>query len=473
MGEKGLTEGAARLDRIYSWGEISCSKAEYFPTAFSDHLGLLVSVTLPDLSPVVEPNFRPYFKVKPEVATDQRFLALVTETVANWLPAKDKMPLLEWWDLLKSDVKAAAKAITKERKNERKQELSFLMILQARLESKISSAPEIWSLSPNSNSPKKGLLPGSRKGQRKFSSMQTSQRLRRASTLSFSTTKNSNRAGKELQSSNSRTTKENWSRATRNVSPFSKGKPALSLTTWPPWTLKPRTNSWKEWRRCSQKETTPSSINQSLTKTSKPVCSAWTGTRPRAAMASPAWCTWRAGTPSAAPERCDQRNCQGGQVAWVHEELLFGVFFKIGEGELHQNQGQTKALSSPDRLQDPLRNPGWAPQKDRESYHFPSSVLCWLQKGLTSCLSHQKRDRVCERSAVIETDFVSAFDLMTVNWVLMVLRKKGCSEQFVRVLQSIYKDSDTFVSCIINNEVQERILNKKKNIKQGCRRCYE
>ena len=43
---------------------------------------------------------------------------------------------------------------------------------------------------------------------------------------------------------------------------------------------------------------------------------------------------------------------------------------------------------------------------------------------------------MCERSAVIETDFVSAYDLMTVNWVLMVLRKKGCSEQFVWVLQS-------------------------------------
>ena len=73
-----------------------------------------------------------------------------------------------------------------------------------------------------------------------------------------------------------------------------------------------------------------------------------------------------------------------------------------------------------------------------------------------------------ERAAVIETDFVLAFDLMTVNWVLMVLCKKGCSEQFVRVLQSIYRDSDTFVSCIINNEVQERILNKRKNIKHGC-----
>ena len=58
---------------------------------------------------------------------------------------------------------------------------------------------------------------------------------------------------------------------------------------------------------------------------------------------------------------------------------------------------------------------------------------------------------------------------MTVDWVLMVLRKKGCSEQFVWVLQSIYRDSDSFVSCIINNEVQERILNKRKNIKQGCR----
>ena len=57
MGEKGLTEGAARLDRVYSWGEVSCLKAKYCLAAFSDHLGLQVNIILPDLAPVVEPNF--------------------------------------------------------------------------------------------------------------------------------------------------------------------------------------------------------------------------------------------------------------------------------------------------------------------------------------------------------------------------------------------------------------------------------
>ena len=138
MGDKGLAEGAARLDMIYAWENLTCSKAEYFPAAFSDHMGLSVSISLPDLSPVVEPNFCTYFKIKPEVAADQRFQALVSESVQNWLPAKEMMPLLEWWDCLKSEVKAAAKTVTRDRRNERKHELSFLMTLQAHLAAKVS-----------------------------------------------------------------------------------------------------------------------------------------------------------------------------------------------------------------------------------------------------------------------------------------------------------------------------------------------
>ena len=94
MKDQGLTEGAARLDRFYGWGDIPVSKAEYFPAAFTDHWGLSVNLTLPALSPVVEPQFRTYFKVKPEVATDPRFKALVSETVKAWLPAKEKICLL-------------------------------------------------------------------------------------------------------------------------------------------------------------------------------------------------------------------------------------------------------------------------------------------------------------------------------------------------------------------------------------------
>ena len=139
MKDQGLTEGAARLDRIYAWGDLRCSKAEYFPAAFSDHMGLSVDISLPALSPVVEPHFRTYFKVKPEVATDSRLQALVSEAVRNWLPVKERMPLLEWWECLKSEVKAVAKMVTKDRRNERKEELAFLMTLQAHLAAKVSS----------------------------------------------------------------------------------------------------------------------------------------------------------------------------------------------------------------------------------------------------------------------------------------------------------------------------------------------
>ena len=60
--EEELSEGAARLDRAYSWGKILCNQAVYFPAAFSDHFGLQVDISLPAKAPAVVPNFRPYFK---------------------------------------------------------------------------------------------------------------------------------------------------------------------------------------------------------------------------------------------------------------------------------------------------------------------------------------------------------------------------------------------------------------------------
>ena len=57
----------------------------------------------------------------------------------DWLPAKERMPLLEWWEVLKSEVKMAAKMVTKDKKNERKEELNFLMTLQAHLAAKVSA----------------------------------------------------------------------------------------------------------------------------------------------------------------------------------------------------------------------------------------------------------------------------------------------------------------------------------------------
>ena len=147
----------------------------------------------------------------------------------------------QWWDLLKSEVKAAAKTVTRERKNERKQELSFLMIVQAHLASKVSSGdlkslPELKLAQERitswfENIAKEVFLHANIKEVEEsehtlifhHEKLQTSRK--RASILKLK-----NHQG-------------DWSKATRDVPPFSKGRPALSLTTWPHWTPKPRMNS--------------------------------------------------------------------------------------------------------------------------------------------------------------------------------------------------------------------------------------
>merc|ERR1712004_497000 len=91
-----------------------------------------------------------------------------------------------------------------------------------------------------------------------------------------------------------------------------------------------------------------------------------------------------------------------------------------------------------------------------------SQAVCLTRDAIESVKPSQK-------AVLYETDYISAFDLMSIDWILKVLLKKGCSKSFVQTLRNIFQDEDTYVSCVINNEVQERILNRRKNIKQGCR----
>ena len=56
---------------------------------------------------------------------------------------------------------------------------------------------------------------------------------------------------------------------------------------------------------------------------------------------------------------------------------------------------------------------------------------------------------------------------MSVSWIWKVLRKKGCSSVFTSWLSSIYELTDSFVIPIVNNEPQARMINKRKNIRQG------
>ena len=101
----------------------------------------------------------------------------------------------------------------------------------------------------------------------------------------------------------------------------------------------------------------------------------------------------------------------------------------------------------------------------------PSILDSKAQEELLSFVDEvfTEADKPTQKVVLYETDYVSAYDLMSIDWILKVLLKKGCSKSFVQTLRNIFQDEDTYVSCVVNNEVQERILNRRKNIKQGCR----
>ena len=89
--------------------------------------------------------------------------------------------------------------------------------------------------------------------------------------------------------------------------------------------------------------------------------------------------------------------------------------------------------------------------------------VCRARNAIESVKSNSKG------CAIFETDFVSAFDRMSVSWIWKVLHRKGCSRIFTSVLQNLYEYTDCYVTCIINNEQQKRLVNNRKNIRQGDR----
>ena len=117
---------------------VSSVGAEYLGAPFSDHMLLLVSIESTAANPIADNPFKPHFKIKPDIAKDELFQARVHQTTEEWEKAKDKLPLLVWWDYLKKDIRLVAKQTSKEKADEQKALLNFLMVAQSHLSRKVS-----------------------------------------------------------------------------------------------------------------------------------------------------------------------------------------------------------------------------------------------------------------------------------------------------------------------------------------------
>merc|ERR1712155_469038 len=64
-----------------------------------------------------------------------------------------------------------------------------------------------------------------------------------------------------------------------------------------------------------------------------------------------------------------------------------------------------------------------------------SEAVCLTRDAIESVKPTQK-------AVLYETDYVSAYDLMSIEWILKVLLKKGCSKSYVQTLRNIFQVED-------------------------------
>ena len=68
--------------------------------------------------------------------------------------------------------------------------------------------------------------------------------------------------------------------------------------------------------------------------------------------------------------------------------------------------------------------------------------------------------------AILDLDFVAAFDLQVFSWVFAVLKAKGVSQDVISRIRNIYQNCVTIP--VVNNIRGRPIQNRRENLRQGC-----
>ena len=134
--------GATRIDRSYSYGGLTPVDAKYVNVAFSDHLSYIVSVEVPEqLQTLLSPKTRTFFKTTPAIVKDKIFQARLSNCMKEWMEVKSfGVPVLTWWEcLIKPGIKKIAIERSKEVNKQRRGYLNLLMMRQCHLSKKLQS----------------------------------------------------------------------------------------------------------------------------------------------------------------------------------------------------------------------------------------------------------------------------------------------------------------------------------------------
>ena len=66
---------------------------------------------------------------------------------------------------------------------------------------------------------------------------------------------------------------------------------------------------------------------------------------------------------------------------------------------------------------------------------------------------------------ILDMDFIAAFDWLVMDWVFLVLKKKGVSQASIKRIQNLYSSNITI--CVVNNKMGRSFLNKRMSLRQG------
>ena len=471
MSGSGLTQGGSRLDRSYLKGNLRTVRSEYVGASFSDHMLHLTSVECPEASPHLGQHFKPYFKVRPEIAKDEEFQARVHQITQEWQRAKAHLPLLVWWDLLKKDIRQAAKQIGKERAKEKKSTLNFLMLAQAHLSKKVSKGeldflPKLKSVQLQINKWFDDLAEKIKLHSR-AQDMQESEKVRIFHYEQFYRTNNRSSITKLKTSAGIIEGHDKCAKFLNNevASLFGKeveldeeAQEELLDEVEPVFT--PDDNEML------QAEISDEEVKMSLHRSNKkasPGCDGLTYL-----VYEQCWGSLgkhlcevirevvRVGTPS---------------VSMQHSLLVFSPKPGKGASLLPRDKRRLSMLQSDWKV---LTGVLAARLRKTEGHTLSQQQYAAGKRRINHAIS-QARDTVENVSpnqkgcALVEMDFQGAYDMLSLRWTWKVLLKKNCSPAFVSTMQQLYELSPSYLISTINNQQQPRILNKRSNIKQGDR----
>ena len=136
-------EGATRIDRCYSWGNIRVQEAEYIVVSFSDHLAHVITFDTSSSQSKKSNRKKSLYKIKHFVIEDDIFQNNVRNSFPEWIILKDGLSPTFWWEnIVKPGIKSIALSREKEINEKRRRKLAALQLrLSYHLRNLKKSAP--------------------------------------------------------------------------------------------------------------------------------------------------------------------------------------------------------------------------------------------------------------------------------------------------------------------------------------------